>query len=293
VHAFAEGYVKDKATPVSGDMQMHIAKWIDTLGKKILHTEVPFAWEPGEDHARELVRQGHRSYIDRSPTEFVGTVDLCWMDGETAVIVDYKTGQNLDNAPEQMRSLALMVARAWKVDHVRTIIVKVSETGCEEFTSEIDAFELELVAAERKEQIAAIPTSHPVPGMHCVKSYCNFRNNCPVTQVAMVEALPADITHKMSVEITSRAQASWLLPRVELLRDIAENMRDALKEYVRKNGPIPTSPGKEWGEGSAKDSTFNKQGALALLRDAGTSAELIDALTQSSSHPVFRERKCR
>ena len=68
-------------------------------------------------------------------------------------------------------------------------------------------------------------------------------------------------------------------------------LEDALKDWARTRGPIPTSAGKAWGPSTRRQSTFKKDLAIALLRQLGATEEQIAALTYQSEIATFTERR--
>ena len=153
----------------------------------------------------------------------------------------------------------------------------------------------EMLAAEFRALVDAVPTSQPQPGSHCTELYCPAKGSCPVTRTALAEVIPAAqlARFKFTDQIESMAHASQLLPMMKLADAYTENVRKALQAYAVSHGDIPTTEGKAWGKGTRKDRRFNKSLALVLLKQLGATDAQIAALDKEQIVDTYSERKVR
>lgn len=208
--------------------------------------EVAYAYNPVSDTARMLGESMARAY-QVNPGEIAGTIDALALGGESAIIIDWKTGDDFArmtaDASEnwQLRFYALAVARAHKVDSVRVLIVRTGSHGVRETSHTLDALELDAVAAEIAALTAKAPTADPKPGQHCRR--CKVVALCPTTataQTALVAAEPKEL------KIASQEQATALLSRLRQVQAACDQMELLLKEYAANNGGIALDNGKKW-----------------------------------------------
>ena len=139
--------------------------------------------EPGrrEPHWRDsmvctaLEKRGHRDY-PKNPGAFYGTADVVVLERDTAHVIDWKTGKRSDAHAPQLASLALMVAEAYKLRHVKATAVYVDlKSGKVKAESRmLDSFDLHVHAGELvsifKDRATATTLPDPTPGRHCF--YC-------------------------------------------------------------------------------------------------------------------------
>lgn len=118
-----------------------------------------------------LPKAGHREYPARAGRIY-GTADLVILGKGHAHVVDWKTGKKSADHEAQLLTLALMVAEAEKVSHVRAsaVYVNLSNAKVTEQSWLFDSFDLHLHAG------AIVATAHaalstvipdPVPGQYC------------------------------------------------------------------------------------------------------------------------------
>jgi len=299
----------------------HARAWLSAHASPWLRSEVVYAWDPATDRAYELTDtlaqlglSGPRPYappeawarireaLGLSEKAVPGTADLVTIVDGVLFVYDWCTGQT--DKREQLRLLALMVARAHDAEDVRTATLRVDDAGIvEDDHGPLDAIDLASLAGEYAGLLDGIEATEPVAGSHCARMYCPAFLGCPTTQGAITELLPAEkltagasaegdrrLSFRMSMAIESIEHAAWLLPRVNLLRDAAEAMRDALKSWATEHSGIPSSPGKVWGPVDGDRKNFSREKAEALLRLLGATDEQIASCTTTATVTQFREK---
>ncbi len=282
----------------------HAKAWVDSLGvgKGALRAEVAFAWDPETDTA-EVIKQEHDRDYSAGKGRLCGTADLVLVvtaDGRpTAVMVwDWKTGDSLSSGP-QLRTLGLMAARAYGVEHVTVAALDVSpERVVELVREELDAFALSGIAGEIAEQLSLVATSEPQPGSHCYELFCPAKLACPVAQVGaaeLVNVIPADKLvrrpgFKLSDPVETAEQAIYAVDVVRLigakLEDIKREIRSKMtkEEYVDDHGKTRTrlvwaaSDGRVLKDGTCDTTGFDQAKALALVKQLGATPEQIASL---------------
>lgn len=318
VHAAIDEYIKNGnyshgLTPPEQVMFEHAQKWIRSVGINELTAELPYVWDPTYDRAALIQREANgiqRAYSDpvvwdrilhnhvMSDAAIPMTIDLIHcVRYEEATIYDWCTGRT--NKIDQLRMNALAFFRAHQSDgleRVHTVTLRLTEEGVTEERHEtLDEFDIAMIAAEYAALIAQVSSSQPQVGMHCSSMYCPAKGSCPAIRSALDVVIPisAVVRYKFTSAIESQAHASYLLPQVKAAKAYIEQVEDNLKDYVAKRGPIPTSPGKAWGQGVRQDRRFNKEKALSLLGSMGATKEQIESTYTVTTVPVFAERNER
>ncbi len=238
-------------------IQTNILDWLPFLTAECEEslTEIPLAYDPKTDKARELPRGQHREYIGLRPGEIPLTLDLVafFADG-TGLVIDHKTGRqdNLDRACEsgQLGIGALAFARLHKLDTVRVAYTIVGDDGCARIDeATLDAFDLESIAEEIKglaETIARKPD--PSAGPWCKSKYCPALGTCPVTLEAIqkTESLaPLSSTSQapISVSIQSAEHCAKVHTQLALAEEFLGMVRAAIEIYVKEHGAVPLADG--------------------------------------------------
>jgi hypothetical protein len=320
VHAAIEAYVLGRAIPEPNTdeahaMWRHAHAWLAKRAPGSLAVEEPFVFDPATGTAvmlspilEELGLSGARPYAEPvawakiveahrlGPDAIPMTLDLI-EDGEVATIYDWTTSGWAGGATDKRAQLslnALALARAWGVERVRIVRLLLTVEGLEETELAIlDDFDFAQIEGEIASLLGAIAGSPPTPGLWCRELYCPDRETCPATKGAIEQVVPAAslVRFRFTREIESEEHASALLPLAKLASAYVEGVEDALKDWARTHGPIPTSPGKGWGPSTRRQSTFKKDLAIALLKQLGATEEQIAALTYQSEIATFTERK--
>lgn len=256
--------------------------WVDSYGRDLLRAEVMLAWDPASDVA-EYIPGAERDY-QAGVGRFCGTADLIAVNRNlrTGYVGDWATGDGTGKGP-QLRTLAMMLARAEGLDSVTVEALEVSSSGVTHVCREtLDSFALAAVAGELAENIGAIPGAEPEPGPHCGDLYCPARATCPAVVATIVQVIPPDalVKHKWGVVIANADHAAWLYNQAKAVEAAAKLVKDAVKAYVPAEG-LQLADGSVLAEGSRNMSRFDKDRAISLARSLGASDEQIEACTRS------------
>jgi hypothetical protein len=123
---------------------------------------------------RRLDKMGHREYPNVEGRIY-GTADLVVIDGTMAHVIDWKTGKKSDSHTSQLKTLALMVAEAEHVSHVKAsaVYVNLKSGKVSEHSILLDQFDLHMHAGavvSLSKRLLQKETPDPNPGKHCF--YC-------------------------------------------------------------------------------------------------------------------------
>lgn len=258
----------------------HACRWVDEYGRQFLRAEVAMAWWHDRDEAKILEGVAERRYSSKEPGALYGTADLVSITGRVGYVADWKTGDGSGAGP-QLRTLAVMLARALDLESVTVCALEVTASGVVEVAREtLETFDLGVHAGELAEAIASVPTAEPRPGAHCGDLYCPARTTCPAGQAAIAELVPADslVRHKLTTAIASPEHAVWMLDRIRLVEAACKSIKDAIKAAVPDDG-WPLADGSVLRESTREMPRFDRHKATALLRQLGATEEQIAACT--------------
>lgn len=251
--------------------------WVEDFGRQRFRSEVAFAWDPQLDQA-EATEVTERGYPQDG--RLWGTADLVAVtSGGAGFVCDWKTGDGSGAGP-QLRTLALMAARALRLDSVTVCALEVSPAGVREVAREdLDAFDLDAHAGELAELLAAVADARPQPGEHCSALYCPAKADCPAFVEASEQLVPPEalVRHTMSTSIASPEHAAWMLDRVRLVEAACKQVKDAIKAACPDEG-WTLADGRTLREGSRKVERFDARAAQALLRELGATDEQLAGL---------------
>lgn len=269
----------------------HACDYVDSLGlpedPPALLLERSFAWDPATDAAEVI---GYDRDYSKGNGRLCGTVDLVMLvmvDGKVvgAMVWDWKTGDSLSSGP-QLRTLGLMVARAFGISQVTVAALDVGPAGVTETCrEEMDDFALSAVAGELAEQIAAIGATEPQPGSHCSELFCPAKLHCPVAEKAaseVVDVIPADKLvrrpeFRLTDPIETAEHAMWAVDVCRLIGAKLDAIKDDIKAKVPADG-WKAEDGRVLKEGSCDSTGFDKTKALALCRQLGATDAQIESL---------------
>jgi hypothetical protein len=160
----------------------NLRAWLEVERSGDLGAEAAYALCPSTGGARLLGYGIDREYEKAGllPSEIAGTADAWCIEGDHAYVYDWKSGKA---APEsyrwQMRLLGLMVARATGAKTVTICVVKVTEVEVDDsWSEELDASDLDDIAAEVRRVWNEAQTGQARAGSHCEAQYCRARNKC-------------------------------------------------------------------------------------------------------------------
>lgn len=273
-------------------MAGHAVRWLDEHKKLGWRAEQAFAWEPSTDVGRELPRKTHRDYSDATATELCGTADIVAIDGESVIVLDWKTTS--DGAPEvdardQLEGLALMAARAWGYDSARIVTLKVTEHGVEPIEHEpLDVFGLAEVADRIRTDLARVATAEPVDGEWCRGRYCKALAACPKTTAIVEQIIPADALARKEWRFTPQIESPDHLERLLAMLPIATELIDRVKRatvaYVA-DGPVKTSDGHEIYQAFRTMTRTNAGAVLDLAKQLGATDEQLALCARTAQEP--------
>lgn len=295
VHAAIEAALLGAAPgKLSADAYELFSVWVDwwpnnPFGQHLWKPEVAFAYNPKTDAARQIDAKARAYSIE--PDEIPGTIDAVAISGDSAIVIDWKTGADFANltadASEnwQLRLYALCVARAHKVDSVKIVIARITPWGVKTTDYTLDAIELDAVAAEVAALVASIPASAPKAGMHCRR--CKAISACPTTTTAMEQVKQA-----VEVKIQNAEQASAALVRLRQVQAACEQMETMLKAWASENGGVSLPNGRKWTKVPMERETISLAGDNMAAGLAGiASAEALDAVeTKATTSRAAIER---
>lgn len=252
--------------------------------------EVALAYQPVTGEAKVLGSNIGRNYSGLSNSWLVGTADVLWVEGGVVHVLDIKTGSigNVQSAAQnnQLAALALYAARAYGADSAVVHLAFADAHGVAIESATLDEFALDSVAGELAALVADVQRgdAKPQPGAHC--RWCPARGACP--EVVQVEgALVTGVKSSLPVVTEAAAiqgpdHAAYLLSMLRAVRDRADLVEAALKEYADKNDGIQMGD-KRWQkrEVTRESIELDDFGVAALRKVLGHHA--LDAFTMSAT----------
>jgi hypothetical protein len=268
---------------IPGDLQENVAKILSMhpwshaeeiiKAHPLARAEIAYAYDPVTNTARKLGEDIGRAYEEHGllPHEVPGTADVVWLEpdedtqrrDDIVVVHDWKVvfGSGAHVPPPelnyQLHTLALCAMLVSGTKRARVQVCILDEHGNSYVRAHnLTRFEA-MVAMKRVLKAAASGVSaEPNPGKHCIDHYCPMLALCPAVQSLVDEtyqlAPDAPMT-KMPIvvdpkKITSDAHAAYLVTVAGQVAAVANTIREACKEYVRRKGePIEMSPTTTWG----------------------------------------------
>lgn len=217
-----------------------------------------------------------------------GTADLVEINGDTAVVTDWKTGSQAECDADtwQLRCLAAMAAVAAGVPRAMARCVLVRDCPV---TESIDVDVAATISAIRDwyADMMALPAA-PEPGHHCRSMYCPRLASCPATQLAVSALAGLPAAHSMAVrsaaDITGPEHASWLLGRLQVVEGACEAIRAALKEHAAQT-PIRVDESHVWRKTTSTRTTYRGTVAdFAMVPDTEVTAKIYKDQADALKH---------
>lgn len=249
--------------------------------------EVAWAYDPEKDTARELGRGVGRRYEGLREGEIPGTADVVGISGESAVVIDWKTGRlaRRGRAADsmQLRFYALAAARAYGADSATIALVHILEDGGVWWdVAELDALDLDDVASDlrsmltelgvEQERMAAGEVPRTVEGPHC--TYCPALPHCPSrTRLAAVLATGSEDAEPVLTPET----APLVLERLEAIESVTKRVRESLELYARQQ-PIPLPSGEVFGPTVLERESIDPAKGAIVLAQAFSERVAMDAI---------------
>jgi len=266
--------------------------WADFSQGRDWQTEVPFAFDTATGAARALPRKtlvetGHPEGLleerpitreERAamltPTEVPGTTDALWIsaDGRNAIVIDLKTGRPPKRARdylEQLLHTAVCVRIVHGVAHVRVVIAHVTADDVVPDWIDLDAFDLDVAAAEMRGDLVGLEQAVPRGGRHCEQLYCPLRAVCPRTTAALAPVLPAPLRAvPLTGKLVRHEDAAALLESLPLFEAWIEERRARVRELADETGGVQLPGGLVYGpiDKSRETLRLDVNGAEAALR---------------------------
>lgn len=232
------------------------------MDTKSTAAEVAFVYDLATDTAQEVGRNIGRAYPELGPTQIAGTADVVALtaDGEGVIVWDWKSPHHhVASASEnwQLRTLALMAARAYGRTRATVAIIKLREDGSSWWDpAEFDEMDLDGFAAtlERlrgqvvalRASVAAGKTPDVIAGAHC--RYCPAFQACP-GQTSLVRALASDPAgvgaYIEPLQLTPQTAAK-AYARLRQVKTALRVVSEALEAYAQEH-PIPLPDGSVYG----------------------------------------------
>lgn len=251
--------------------------------------EIPLAWDPETDAARELPSEGgHRDYSSATPGEITGTVDVAAAGARIVVGVDWKFGRSYVPSPRenlQVKFAVVALARVHQADEAIGAIVKIDEDGkARVFDARFDEIAIDAAASEirrvarrvRAAQVAAEDGRTPelVVGEHC--GYCPARWSCP-EQVSAAQSL-VKIGERAKELTPEKAGEAWVLAKAVL--KAAEQVLAVVGDMAAE-APVPLPDGKVLKQVTQHIEVLDLEVALAEAEDGQQREAIVRAASIS------------
>lgn len=139
--------------------------------------EAGYRYDSLTDTCSEGPRRGEPGYDDVPSHVLHGTVDLVAIEGDTALVVDVKTGKPPTDS-EQLYGQAVCISRKFGVPNARVMYARALKTKLDLLDDEyLDADRLDAEAGRIAKQHRMLPMAEPVEGEHCWR--CDAWSSCP------------------------------------------------------------------------------------------------------------------
>lgn len=239
-------------------------------------SEVKVAYDVVSGEARIIGEGGGRGYGTLAPFEIAGSIDVLGVDGDTVVVVDWKTGYNeVEPASSngQLWGYALAACRALGKSNAIVRIVYTKTGRFDEYA--IDELELSGFAArvgtlhERAGEIQAAYKRGEVPatneGTWC--RYCPSKTSCPSKNALLVQLAGRGLSVVGDATMTTSKAATAVL-EFQRIEQLVKDVRGRLTAYVDEFGPIDLGNGKAYGRYVRKgDERLDGGKTLQVIRE--------------------------
>ena len=233
---------------------------LDDLPPSAQH-EVAFAYDVATGKARILEGCTNRNYADYNlaPFEICGTADVVYVDGDTVVVVDYKSAGGKKVEPKSAGAMLFYGLCAWTVHQASRckLVYRNTDTG-RDYESTVDMFDL-LDFADRlrtlnvaRQKAAAVMASggelKVTEGDHC--RYCPAQESCP-SKLELKRYMLRDNGMAQEIEMSWRggltpATAAEAYRTWQAMKMLTKRAGDILHAYAKTN-PIELGDGKVFG----------------------------------------------
>jgi hypothetical protein len=284
---------------------------LDELPSQYVHlvpsgarSEVKVAYDVVARTGRVIGEGDGRGYGVLGPFEIAGSIDVLGIDGDTVVVLDWKTGyRDVDPAHRnwQLWGYGLAAARALSKRNVRAIIVYTKSERVD--TAEIGALELadfgarlarlHEMDADLRARRARGEVLDTREGSWC--RHCPSKHVCPSKNGLLVQLAEKGLAVIGDAAMTpERARAAYeQFVRVD---QIVADAKKRLDTYVTENGPIDLGNGRAYGRYHRKGvKRLDGDKAVAAIRAVvGESAKEFEAMAiERSTSQAAIERACK
>lgn len=252
--------------------------------------EVIVAYDASTGEGRIVGDKDGRDYTGFAPYEIPGKVDVIGLDGETVVIIDWKTGyKEVDPAERnwQLWGYALAVCRALRKSEARIYIAYTNQPGQPIDEHTLDAYDL-ADFAKRLNQLqlreAALGKSYrggiqptTKEGPWC--GHCASKSRCASKTGLLVQISQKGLAVIGDTELTGeRARDAHL--EIERIDQLLKEAKARREKWVDENGPIDLGNGKAWGRMPRKGNrVLDGDKAVQAIREVvGESAKEFEAM---------------
>jgi hypothetical protein len=143
-------------------------------------SESGLVYDAANDVAADGPRRGEPGYSEVTATQIRATTDLVCIEGDTATVLDIKTGKQPSDA-EQLMVQAVETSRRWNVKRVTVGYARALKTKLQILNEEtLDEDALDAQAGRLGGLLRKIPIAEPTPGAHCWR--CSAFSICPAKQ---------------------------------------------------------------------------------------------------------------
>ena len=250
------------------------------------------AFTPSSSSAATLIQAGYAYGMTLEGTKHIehtlswagmedsiqGTPDLYVVNGDTAILVDWKTGIRHGGYSDQMRTYAWLICQA----HPDVLTVDVRLVYLAE--GEVDSFTIthdDVLAHSQAIMVALSQRSEEplkaVPGSWC--EWCPAALDCP-KNVAMAPALADAATVNVDVRLLATAvnthdEAVLAHALINYSAEVLERIEANLKAYVRANGPVTTREGQQYRAIKSERTTLvSSPEAMGFIDEAGCASTI-------------------
>lgn len=232
-----------------------LPEWVAGIVPAQPRVEVKVGYDVLARTGRIIGEGAGRDYGTPGPFEIVGSCDVAGLDGNTVVVIDWKTGFN-DVEPAatnwQIWFYALALCKALNKDDARIHIVytktqridthEISFLDLAEFGDSLLA--LQTMVAQRQEAKNRGEHLDTREGAWC--RHCPAKSRCPSKVALLVQVAEKGLAVIGDTELTpERARAGY--EQIVLIEQLVKDARARLNTYVDEHGAIDIGNGKRFG----------------------------------------------
>lgn len=252
--------------------------------------EVTVAYDAATGEGRIAGDKDGRDYGSFGPFEIPGKIDVLWLDEDTVVIVDWKTGhKDVDPASRnwQLWGYALAVCRALGKTKARVYIAYTNQPGQPIDEHTLDAFDLADFAkrlqrlqvseaeSQRKYREGSVPPT--VEGLWC--RHCASKSRCPSKTGLLVQVAEKGLAVIGDTALTrERARAAHF--EIERIDQLLREAKARRERWIDEHGPIDLGDGKAFGRVPRKGNRIldGDKAVQAIREVVGESAREFEAM---------------